>query len=581
MSDQKLNQCMNMESKYKNLVEESMSGLYIHINGQLDYVNPVYAQIFGYTQSEILNMNFLDLFHPNDRLLILDHLRKLTDGEMTKSEYQVRGIKKDQSIIYIDVHEHVKEANGQYLSVYGTLFDRTEARREMEPLQMPNQAEDLIQYLAYHDSLTDLPNRRLFTHRLNKALEEAKVQQTKLAVIFLDIDGFKTINDSFGHDAGDQLLKAIAKRLVHCVRRDDTVARIGGDEFMFLLPKIHNLANAKIIARKILNVFKQPFKLNENKIHITPSVGVSIFPIHGEDANTLIKRSDTAMYYAKEQGKNNYQLYTEDLETQSLERQVLENDLRKAIFENGIELYYQPKIDIDTGQIVGMETLVRWQHQELGIIPPSKFIPIAEESGMIIPLGDLILRTACKQNKAWQQQGYPPLRMSVNLSPVQFKQKNIVKNIIGILNETGLGAGWLELEITEMTILENIEEATEKIQQLKEKGIYVSIDDFGTGYSSLSYLKECSIDSLKIDQSFIRGLSNHLNDQAVVSAIISIAHNLNLNVIAEGVETAEQMTFLRKNGCKEVQGYLFSRPVNAEQFESILSGSNRVYLEHA
>lgn len=572
---------MNMESKYKNLVEESMSGLYIHINGQLDYVNPVYAQIFGYMQSEILNMNFLDLFHPNDRLLILDHLRKLTDGEITKSEYQVRGIKKDQSIIYIDVHEHVKEANGRNLSVYGTLFDRTEARREMEPLQMPNQAEDMIQYLAYHDSLTDLPNRRLFTHRLNKVLEEAKAQQTKLAVIFLDIDGFKTINDSFGHDAGDQLLKAIAKRLVHCVRRDDTVARIGGDEFMFLLPKIHNLANAKIIARKILNVFKQPFKLNENKIHITPSVGVSIFPIHGEDANTLIKRSDTAMYYAKEQGKNNYQLYTEDLETQSLERRVLENDLRKAIFENGIELYYQPKIDIDTGQIVGMETLVRWQHQEFGIIPPSKFIPIAEETGMIIPLGDLILRTACKQNKAWQQQGYLPLRMSVNLSPVQFKQKNIVENIIGILNETGLGAGWLELEITEMTILENIEEATEKIQQLKEKGIYVSIDDFGTGYSFLSYLKECSIDSLKIDQSFIRGLSNHLNDQAVVSAIISIAHNLNLNVIAEGVETAEQMTFLRKNGCKEVQGYLFSRPVNAEQFESILSGSNRVYLEHA
>ncbi len=388
--------------------------------------------------------------------------------------------------------------------------------------------------------------------------------------MLIDLDRFKVINDTLGHAIGDRLLQEVAQRLTGCLREGDTVARLGGDEFMLLLPGVEHTKSTIKIVQKILETFKSPFYFNDHELHITTSIGIALYPDDGEDAQTLLKNADTALHRAKEQGRNNYQFYTSTMNATALERLSLEGKLRHALEREEFVVYYQPQVSLSTGQIVGMEALVRWRHPDLGLIPPMKFIPLAEETGLIIPLGFWVLRTACAQNKAWQKAGYPPLRVAVNLSTRLFKQQTFIQVVAQTLHETGLDPDYLELELTEGIIMENIETTITTLKELKKMGVHISVDDFGTGYSSLAYLKRFPIDTLKIDRSFVLDITTDPDDAMIAMLIINVAHHLKLRVIAEGVETKEQLAFLRSHGCDEIQGYLFSRPLPAEEFVRLL-----------
>jgi diguanylate cyclase (GGDEF)-like protein len=425
--------------------------------------------------------------------------------------------------------------------------------------------EEMLRHQASHDILTGLPNRILFNERIFLALANAHRRGEMLAVVFIDLDRFKTINDTLGHAIGDQLLQNAASRLRDCLRKGDTLARWGSDEFTLLLPEISCAEDATKFAQRILDVFSAPFCFDEQELHITASIGIALAPYDGEDAETLLKNADTAMYYAKQQGKNNYQLYAAPtMKTKALEQLVLENNLYKALERQEFLLHYQPQVDLKTGQLVGMEVLTRWQHPDLGLVPPNQFIPLAEEIGLIVPIGEWVLRTACTQNRIWQLAGLPPLRIAVNLSARQFQQQNLVKTIAQILKETELEPQYLELEITESVVVQNIDFTVSVLQELQSMGIHISMDDFGTGYSSLSSLMCFPLQILKIDQSFIRELTTNPSKAAIITSIISLGHGLNLKVIAEGVETAEQLEFLRSAKCDVVQGYLLSRPLTSE-----------------
>jgi diguanylate cyclase (GGDEF)-like protein/PAS domain S-box-containing protein len=430
-------------------------------------------------------------------------------------------------------------------------------------------AEKQIKHLAYHDTLTGLPNRVLFHDRLQQALSQAARKEHIMGVMFLDLDRFKIINDTLGHDVGDELLKAVSQRLKNCIRQGDTVVRLGGDEFTIILPIIGKAEDAAFVAQKILTTLAEPFLLNHQELHITSSIGISLYPNDGEDTQTLIKNADIAMYRAKDLGKNNYQFYTADINSRALESITLENALRHALERDELLLHYQPKIDIRSGRIVGVEALVRWRHPEFGLVPPDKFIPLAEETNLIIPIGEWVLRTACEQGSRWRERGLPAWRMAVNLSARQFRHKNLLKPIFRILRETGFDPHHLELEITESLIMQGAGQTIAILEELDEAGIHLSLDDFGTGYSSLSYLKRFPIDTVKIDSSFVRDIHTDPNDAAITSAIIAMAHSLKLSVIAEGVETEEQLAFLRERGCDEYQGFLFSRPLPAEEMERL------------
>jgi diguanylate cyclase (GGDEF)-like protein len=431
-------------------------------------------------------------------------------------------------------------------------------------------AEKQIKHLAYHDTLTGLPNRVLFHDRLQQALSQAIREEHPMGVMFLDLDRFKIINDTLGHDVGDELLKAVSQRLINCIRQGDTVVRLGGDEFTIILPVIGKAEDAAFVAQKILITLAEPFLLNHQELHITSSIGISLYPNDGGDTQTLIKNADIAMYRAKDLGKNNYQFYTADMNSRALETINLENALRHALERNELLLHYQPQIDIRTGRIVGVEALVRWQHPEFGLVSPVKFIPIAEETNLIIPIGEWVLRTACEQGVRWREQGLPVWRMAVNLSARQFRHQDLLQPIRRILQETGFDPHHLELEITESLIMQGAGKTIAILEALDEMGIRLSLDDFGTGYSSLSYLKRFPIDTVKIDRSFVRDIHTDPNDAAITSAIIAMAHSLRLSVIAEGVETEEQLAFLRERNCNEYQGYYFSKPLPAEQVERLV-----------
>jgi diguanylate cyclase (GGDEF)-like protein len=432
------------------------------------------------------------------------------------------------------------------------------------------QAEETIRYLAYHDALTNLPNRTLFNDRIALAMAQAHRNQHKLAVMFLDLDRFKIINDTLGHSIGDKLLQDVARRLTACLREGDTVARLGGDEFLVLLPRVDQVEDVAKMAERILEIFKTPFRLDNHELFISSSIGITLYPADGDNVQTLLKNADTALNRAKAQGRNIYQFYTSTMNARAFERVILESGLRRALEQEEFIVYYQPQISLHTGQIVGMEVLLRWQHPDLGLIPPMKFIPLAEDTGLIVQLGEWVLRTACIQNKAWQQAGFPPLCVSVNLSPRLFKQQNLVQLIDRILKETQLDPHYLDLELTEGTAMENAELAIATLRELKKMGVRLSMDDFGTGYSSLSYLKRFPIDRLKIDRSFVLNITVNPDDAVIAMLIINMAHNLNLKVIAEGVETEEQLSFLRLHHCDEIQGFIFSRPVPAEVFTRLL-----------
>ena len=442
----------------------------------------------------------------------------------------------------------------------------TALRGRIHRLLNASRAERHVRHLAYNDSLTGLPNRAMFMDRLGELLTQRRGEDDLLAILFLDLDRFKMVNDTLGHEMGDRLLRAAADRIVHCVRTGDLVARLGGDEFTILLENMTSPKAVATVAEKICNTLSEPFSFMGREIYISTSIGISICPQDGRDTGTLMKHADTAMFRAKEKG-GKFQFYESGMEAEVTKKLELEADLRRALEGNEIILYYQPQMDLKSRTIVGMEALVRWKHPERGMIPPNDFIPIAEETGLIIPLGELILRQACSQAQSWLNQGLKPLRVAVNLSGRQLESGDLPHKVTSILKDTGLEPGYLELEITESTVMENAEEVIPILTQLKDMGLTLAIDDFGTGYSSLSYLRRFPIDLLKIDASFVRDITRDPDDKALISGIIALAKSIRLKVLAEGVETSEQEAFLIEQECDSIQGYLISAPLEASLFE--------------
>jgi diguanylate cyclase (GGDEF)-like protein len=438
-----------------------------------------------------------------------------------------------------------------------------------------HEREEQLQRQVYHDTLTGLPNRLLFQDRLALAVAQAHRHGKGLAVLFLDVDRFKVINDSLGHSVGDRLIREVAVRLRSCVREGDTVARLGGDEFTLLLPDVGQAVDAAKVAKKVLDLVRMPFEIDGRELFVTSSLGISLYPDDGRDAETLVKNADAAMYRAKEQGRDLYQLYTPALNATALERLALESSLRKALAHDELLLHYQPIFDVATRRVHGVEALLRWHHPELGLVPPAEFIPLAEVTGLILAIGPWVLRAACAQARAWQHL-QPGLRVAVNLSARQFQEAGLVGHVTDALADTGLDPRCLHLEITESSAMQNAQTAIQTLRELKALGVGLSIDDFGTGYSSLSYLKRFPIDTLKIDQSFIRDIGTDPDDAAIASAIIALAHTLKLTVVAEGVETADQLEFLTRHGCDRTQGYFFSRPLGVERCSELLAAPVKV-----
>lgn len=531
-------------------------------SGEIYWSDELY-QIFGLPvgEPELITMEWLySLIHPLD----LDTFKTAVGNTVNKGyalDINYRIISRDASETVVNCQGEIEyDDTGCPCLLSATTLDIT-ARIN---------AESEIQHLINYDSLTGLPNRTLLHDRLSFSISQASRDRKPLGVLMLDLDRFKHINESLGHRAGDKLLKAVAKRLQACLRDSDTLARLGGDEYVAILDGVVHEEDIATVAKKILGVVSEPFYIEGTEIFTSCSIGIATYPIDGEDSHTLLKHADMAMYQAKGVDRNNFQFFSREMNSLVMERMMLENSMRKGLELDEFFLVYQPQVDARTGKIFGMEALVRWNHPDLGLLPPDRFITVAEENGLIIPLGELVLRTACRQNKAWQDQGLPPVRVAVNLSAKQFSQHHLDESIAAILLETGLSPEWLELELTESAVMKEAEKNIELLTKLKNMGISLAIDDFGTGYSSLSYLKNFPISRLKIDRSFVRDLTINPDDAAIAKTIIDIARSLNLNVIAEGVETRDQMQFLSFNNCVEMQGYLFSRPVKAEKFADLL-----------
>ncbi|MHB8841672.1 MAG: sensor domain-containing protein [Candidatus Aquicultor sp.] len=455
----------------------------------------------------------------------------------------------------------IKDADGNVIGGVESFEDITERKK----------TEEVLNYMAYYDTLTGLPNRTTFTSRLNLALSNAYHTKGMIAVMFLDLDNFKAMNDTLGHTVGDQLLQDVGARLEDCLRESDLVARLGGDEFTVLLTGISSAKDVSGIARNVINALKPPFSFDGRELYVTTSIGASLYPYDGKDSQTLLRNADMALYRAKEQGRNSFQLYTASMNTRITERLNLENRIRKALDDGEFEIYYQPQVDLLSGEIFCMEALLRWHHPGFGTVYPAEFIPVLEEIGLISEIGEWVLRTACKQNKTWQDEGLLPVRIAVNMSPRYFERPNIVERIGRILEETRLNPKYLDIEITENAVIKDTEVIATIFYELREKGIRISIDDFATGYSSLSYLKKFPVDSVKIDQSFVSDLMDNPDDIAIAKAIVSLARNFGLETVAEGVETAEQLEFLRQLGCDGAQGFVFSKPTTAEEAAKLLA----------
>ncbi|WP_193195050.1 GGDEF domain-containing phosphodiesterase [Nostoc sp. MG11] len=484
--------------------------------------------------------------------------------------------------LYLQTDAQIHDVNDAILFKDGRTFERYSQPQRINgkivgrvwsfrDVTAHNFAEAKIRYQAYHDLLTNLPNRALFNERLSETLIQAHQNGSKLAVCFLDLDRFQSINDTLGHAIGDQLLQSVAQRITKCLRSHDTIARWGGDEFTLLLPEISDAKNVACIQKQILAAFKAGFDIENHHLHISLSIGIALYPMHGEDTETLMKHADAALSRVKLQGRNNYQFYHSAINSQASELLILENSLHYALERQEFQVYYQPQVNINTGEISKMEALLRWQHPELGLVPAEKFIPLAEETGLIVPIGEWVLRTACTQNKAWQEAlDLPLLTVAVNLSARQFQQPSLVNIVTQILSETKLKPQYLDLEITESVAMQNVALTKVILRELYNMGISISIDDFGTGYCSLSYLKYFPVHCLKIDKSFVLDLASDPHDAAITAAIVALAHGLNLTVVAEGVETEEQCNLLRVIECELVQGHLFSHPVSVEDATKLM-----------
>ncbi|MCX4186555.1 PAS domain-containing protein [Methylophaga sp. OBS4] len=522
------------------------------------YVSPAYETIWGRSCKSLYAdpKQWIDAIHPDDR----EKVKYAACHHQARREYDIeyRIIHPDGSLRYIhDRAFPIRDDTGKIYRIAGTAQDIT-ARKEQEAH---------IQYLAYHDALTGLPNRALVMNRLDHAIVQAHRHQEMLAVLFLDLDRFKTINDTLGHAAGDSLLQQVADCLVETLREEDTIGRGGGDEFLILLPGLTAPEDAAHVADKILGSLSHPFKVANYELHVRASIGISIYPRDADIAETLVKYADTALYLAKEQGRNTFRFFSPELDASVRARLHLENDLRSAINKNQLYLQYQPLMDMDSGQYTGAEALLRWAHPELGLISPEDFIPVAEETGLIIPIGEWVLRCACLQARVWQNAGRENFRVSVNLSRCQLEQTDLAATLKRILHETECPPQLLELEITESSAMSEPEQAIVKLQTLNEMGIGLALDDYGTGYSSLAYLKRFPLDRLKIDRSFVEGIPEDSDDLAIVQTTIVLARQLRLKVVAEGVETQAQRAFLEAFGCDEIQGYLFAKPMAPDEVE--------------
>jgi len=543
------------ETLFRTLTDNALVGIDIIQDNQFSYVNPAFAKVFGYSQSELIGASPSVLVHPDDRELVAEQMRRRTSGELPNMHYEFRGKHKNGDTRYIEVFSVKVSLNGRP-AIMANLLDITERK----------QAEERIDRLAHFDQLTGLPNRNLLNDHFKYAISLAQRSGESLAVMFIDLDHFKDINDILGHSIGDQILIEVARRLKAVLRDEDSLSRQGGDEYVVILPR-SDADSAALVASKLIEAITQPCHIEQHELIVTPSIGIAIYPNDGSNMETLSKNADTAMYRAKQEGRNGFRFYSPEMQLQSARNLQLANALRHALAQNELALHYQPQVSIQDGRIVGAEALLRWQHPELGMISPVEFIPIAEDTGQIIQIGEWVLHTASKQLKDWLDSGLPPITMAVNLSAVQFRQNHFPETITRILDEVNLPHQYLELELTEAVAMDDPRAAIEVMNKLHERGIRMSIDDFGTGYSSLSYLKKFKVYKLKIDQSFVRDLTDDPEDKAIVTAIIHMAASLGMQTIAEGVETASQLSFLRLQGCNEVQGYYFSKPLTAEQFE--------------
>ena len=549
------------DERFRQLVDniEEVVWLFDLVKRELLYISPAYQRVWGRSCESLYEKpsSWLETIHPDD----IEHVSHMLSKGEAIGEYDI-----EFRIIRIDGttrHIHQKafpilnEAGDVYRTA-GTSQDITEQKEQ----------EAHIEYLAYHDSLTALPNRLLTMDRLEHATTHAVRHKDLLAVLFLDLDRFKNINDSLGHQAGDLLLQQVGSRLLEVLRDTDTIGRVGGDEFLILLTSINSPDDAAHVANKLLNVLSPPFMVMGRQLHVNASIGISLCPRDAVNAETLVKYADTALYQAKEQGRGDFSFFSPELDDRVPARLQLENDLRNAMHTNQLYLHYQPLMDLATGECIGTEALLRWSHPKIGLISPATFIPVAEETGLILPIGDWVLRTACLQAKKWFEAGKTNFRMAVNLSRRQLDYVDLATDIRRILDETGCPAHLLELEVTESSAMQNPEQAIVILNSLHEMGICLAIDDYGTGYSSLAYLKRFPFDRLKIDRSFIDGIPDDADDMSIVHTTIILARQLRLTVIAEGVETQAQCDFLKKHQCDEIQGYLYAKPMSSEDVET-------------
>ena len=559
----------------------------VNEEGLYEYVNEFYCKLYGYTPEELIGKHFsMVIPSENKAALIEQHKAFMMNRITTTNEFKVINKKQEQftvivtSVYFTDSNALPKKAS--------YVVDITEQKK----------IEEIFRYQAYHDSLTGLPNRKYFMESLNAAREKCSKCNHMLAVMFLDLDRFKNINDVLGHSAGDLLIQSVAERLRKSLDETYVLSRFGGDEFVILLPEVYYIDIIIKTAEKIIKLFELPFIIHGKELFITTSMGIGIYPYDGTDPETLIKNADTAMYKAKTHSRGNYQLYSSAINLSAFSSLALENDLYHALEKNQFVLYYQPQVNICTGEIVGAEALIRWQHPELGLLNPDQFIPLAEDNGLIIPIGKWVLETACMQNRKWQDFGYSPIKIAVNLSALQIQQNDFVDTVTNILRTSRLNPSDLELEITESIVMKSDIEDLIKLNQLKQLGIKFSMDDFGMGYSSLNNLKNLNLHHLKIDRSFLYDIDLNSNNCAIFTAILFLANSLNLNIVPEGIETQNQLDFLKKilnfarstlqlkinaqlqtqskpqitteNLCPKVQGFLFSPPVPADQFEELL-----------
>ena len=542
------------EERLKKFEAASHDGIVFVEDGVLVDVNEAAMRLFGYEFGEMVGRKTLDFLASECWDMVLHYIRNRHE-----SPYEAIAVHKSGRRIPIEVIPREMPYQGRTHRM-AVVRDITERKR----------AEERIQFMAHHDSLTHLPNRASLMERLELMLAAARREQTMVALIFIDLDHFKTVNDSLGHYAGDALLKVIATRLKSCLRDADTVSRLGGDEFLVAVPGLPDPQAVVPIVEKLLQVVSETCIIDGQSLSISPSIGISMFPRDGIDADSLIKNADAAMYLAKDNGRANYQFFTPRLNDLAFAALSLESTLRDAIKRSEFILHYQPQLRLADREIVGIEALIRWQHPEQGLVLPDTFIGVAEQRGLIFQIGNWVLEEACRQNKAWQEAGLPAIPIVVNLSAVQFKRHDLVADVARVLEKTGLEGCYLELEVTESVLLEDVATLTNTLLHLKNLGVKIAIDDFGTGYSSLSYLKRFPIDKIKIDRSFIRDLPDDADDSAITSAIISMAQSLRIKVIAEGVETEEQLQFLRARQCDEIQGFCFSRPVPATELATLL-----------